>query len=78
MLLGVFQDRDEVQGAATSVFCLTAPQVEGVTGEYFRDCAATEPSEFATDAEAGRRLWELSEELLVKEGFFVRDAGEEG
>ncbi|CAE7318324.1 TIC32 [Symbiodinium natans] len=75
VLLGVLQDRTEVQGAATSVYCLTAPQIEGITGEYFRDCAATKPSKFATDSEAACRLWELSEELLSKSGFLAEDAG---
>ena len=77
MLLGLFQDRSEAEGAATSVYCLTAPQVEGVTGEYFRDCAATKPSKYASDDEAARRLWELSEQLLIKEGFVAEDAGKE-
>ena len=77
MLLGFLQDRTEVQGAATSVYCLTASQLEGVTGEYFRDCAATQPSKFAADDEAASKLWELSEELLRKEGFLASAASKE-
>jgi len=63
-LLNVFKDRGEEEGAATSVYCLTATSLEGVTGRYFKDCAPSQPSASAQDAEAARRLWERSEELL--------------
>ncbi|CAE8627766.1 unnamed protein product [Polarella glacialis] len=69
-LLGLLQDRSEVQGAATSVYCLTAQAMDGVTGGYFRDCSQGEPSTHAADTEAAKRLWEVSERLLAEKGFF--------
>lgn len=51
------------QGARTSVYLASSPEVQGVTGKYFSKCRAVEPSRAAQDDEAARRLWELSEEL---------------
>lgn len=48
------------QGARTSVFCATAPEVTQASGRYYDDCREREPSPVAT-AELGRRLWEHSE-----------------
>ena len=50
-----------VQGAATSVFCAVAPELEGVGGKYFVDCKATPASEEAQNPTVAARLWELSE-----------------
>lgn len=51
------------QGAETSVYLASSPRVEGVSGYYFRDCRAIEPSRQAQDDAVARRLWEVSEEL---------------
>ncbi|MFE2996826.1 SDR family NAD(P)-dependent oxidoreductase [Nocardia sp. NPDC059246] len=62
------------QGAATSVLLAASPQVEGVTGRYYEDCApAPEISEraghtggvapYALDPDNAERLWRVSEEL---------------
>jgi NAD(P)-dependent dehydrogenase (short-subunit alcohol dehydrogenase family) len=51
------------EGAATSVFLCTSPEVEGVTGKYFARCREVRPRPQAEDDEAARRLWELSERL---------------
>jgi retinol dehydrogenase 12 len=48
------------QGARTSVYCATAPEVAQASGRYYDDCREREPSPVAT-AELGRRLWEQSE-----------------
>jgi retinol dehydrogenase-12 len=48
------------QGARTSVYCATAPEVAQASGRYYEDCREREPSPVAT-AELGRRLWEQSE-----------------
>ncbi|RMG15285.1 MAG: SDR family oxidoreductase [Planctomycetota bacterium] len=58
--------RSVVQGAATSVYCATAPEVEEHGGGYFRDCAPCLPSSEARDPEVARRLWELSEDLVAR------------
>jgi retinol dehydrogenase 12 len=56
--------RSPARGAATSIYLASAPEVEGVTGAYFVDCRKTEPSTAALDTGAGRRLWEVSEQLV--------------
>jgi len=48
------------QGARTSVYCATAPEVAGTAGRYYDDCRERQPSPVAT-AELGRLLWERSE-----------------
>ncbi len=60
------------QGAATSVFAATAPELEGVGGVYLADCQVVDehsaqyiqyaPHAFDQDGEA--RLWSMSEQLL--------------
>ena len=53
------------QGAATSVWAATAPELEGRGGGYLADCSeATHPSAWAIDPVAARRLWTMSEELV--------------
>ncbi|MXG88222.1 SDR family NAD(P)-dependent oxidoreductase [Nocardioides flavescens] len=71
---GAFRMKSVEQGAATSVFLATSPQVEGIGGRYFEDCHEAEVVErldglagvlpHALDPEDARRLWEVSEELL--------------
>ena len=61
-LFKFFMKRPE-QGARTSVYLATSPEVEGVSGEYFKDGKRTAASPQAQDAEAARRLWEISAEL---------------
>jgi NAD(P)-dependent dehydrogenase (short-subunit alcohol dehydrogenase family) len=62
-------------GAATEVYAATAPELEGRGGLYLEDCqvsalAGSQPegllgvAPHALDAEAARRLWTLSEELV--------------
>ena len=43
------------QGAATSVYCATAPEVEENAGGYFADCAPKKPSREAQDPAVARR-----------------------
>ena len=53
------------EGALTSIYCASSPELEGVTGEYFDQCKAIGTNEIAADAAAARRLWEISEELVA-------------
>ena len=55
--------RSPERGARTLVYLATSPEVEGMTGKYFHDEREAEPSPAAQDAEAARRLWEVSERL---------------
>ena len=56
-----FQSPDN--GAATSVYVATSPEVEGVTGKYFAKCRELAPAPHASDREAAERLWQVSEQL---------------
>jgi NAD(P)-dependent dehydrogenase (short-subunit alcohol dehydrogenase family) len=54
----------EAEGARTSIYVATSPELEGVTGRYFDRGKEARPSKAATDEGAARRLWEVSEELV--------------
>jgi len=72
---GLFRMKTPEQGAATSVFLATSPQVQGIGGRYFEDCHEAEVVQqlrglegvlpHALDPEAARRLWDVSEQLLA-------------
>lgn len=49
------------QGAATSVYCAVAPELEGVGGRYYADCREKEASVGARDEAAAGRLFELTQ-----------------
>jgi NAD(P)-dependent dehydrogenase (short-subunit alcohol dehydrogenase family) len=51
------------QGARTSVFVATSPEVEGMTGVYFAKSKVARASKRARDDGEARKLWELSERL---------------
>jgi NAD(P)-dependent dehydrogenase (short-subunit alcohol dehydrogenase family) len=51
------------EGAETSVFLASSPEVEGVTGKYFVKKKAVPSSETSYDEEAARRLWDVSAEM---------------
>jgi len=73
---GLFRMKTLEQGAATSVFLATSPQVQGIGGRYFEDCHEAEVVQqlrgptgvlpHALDPDAARRLWDLSEHLLAE------------
>ena len=49
------------EGAQTSLYCATSPDLADVSGRFYEKCAERAPSPVAT-AELGRVLWEHSEE----------------
>jgi NAD(P)-dependent dehydrogenase (short-subunit alcohol dehydrogenase family) len=54
------------QGARTSVYLASSPEVADVTGRYFIKCKLRSPSKVARDEDAARRLWEVSEALVAR------------
>jgi NAD(P)-dependent dehydrogenase (short-subunit alcohol dehydrogenase family) len=50
-------------GARTSIYLASSPEVAGVSGQYFARCKPATPSRRARDDDSARRLWELSEKL---------------
>ncbi len=53
-----------VQGARTSVYLASSPEVDDVSGKYFVKCKEKQPRKWAQDSEAAKRLWQVSEELV--------------
>jgi NAD(P)-dependent dehydrogenase (short-subunit alcohol dehydrogenase family) len=51
------------QGARTSIYLASSPEVKDVTGEYFTKCKVATPSRRARDDASAKQLWELSERL---------------
>jgi retinol dehydrogenase-12 len=54
----------EAEGARTSIYVATAPELEGVTGRYFDRVREARASKPARDPDAAKRLWEVSERLV--------------
>ncbi|WP_216329751.1 SDR family oxidoreductase [Deinococcus aestuarii] len=52
------------QGAQTSVYLATSPEVGGVTGTYFQDKKPQRANRVAYDQAAQDRLWALSEQVV--------------
>jgi NAD(P)-dependent dehydrogenase (short-subunit alcohol dehydrogenase family) len=51
------------QGARTSIYLASSPEVEGASGLYFANSKPVKPSRRARDDASALRLWELSEKL---------------
>ena len=52
------------QGAATSIYLASAPEVDGVTGGYFAGCRPKGSSKRSYDEATTARLWQASEDLV--------------
>ena len=52
------------KGARTSIYLASSREVEGVSGEYFVKAKPRKPRKQALDADAARRLWQVSEQLV--------------
>lgn len=52
------------QGAQTSIYLATAPELSGRTGGYYSNSQLTRTSSVSYDEAAQRRLWSLSEKLV--------------
>lgn len=52
------------EGAETSVYCASSPELENVTGKYFVKNIPATPSKYAQDDEAARELWNKSLEMV--------------
>ncbi|HQT91282.1 MAG TPA: SDR family oxidoreductase [Candidatus Kryptobacter bacterium] len=56
--------RSPEKGAETVIYLASSPEVEGITGKYFKDKKAIPSSKLSMDGENARRLWEVSEEMV--------------
>jgi hypothetical protein len=52
------------EGARTSLYLASSPEVEGRSGGYYSKCRLIEPSAAALKDEDGERLWEISTKLV--------------
>jgi NAD(P)-dependent dehydrogenase (short-subunit alcohol dehydrogenase family) len=52
------------EGAQTSVYLVSSPEVKGLSGAYFVRCKGTRADPAAYDHETARRLWEISAEMV--------------
>jgi len=55
---------DAEQGAETSLFCASSPEVQGQSGLYYDACKPREPSALAQDRALAAQLWEFSERAI--------------
>jgi len=53
------------QGAQTSIYLASSPDVTGVTGKYYDSCKPKTSSNKSYDLEKQKKLWDLSEELVA-------------
>lgn len=51
------------EGAKSSIYLATSPELEGVTGRYFLHCEEVPSSAASHDRATADRLWRISEEL---------------
>jgi retinol dehydrogenase 12 len=63
--LGAINTRE---GAKTSVYLASSPEVDGVTGKYFDKCQAIKSSKESYDEAVARRLWEETETIIKSRG----------
>jgi NAD(P)-dependent dehydrogenase (short-subunit alcohol dehydrogenase family) len=62
-VMRLFMKKPE-QGAETSVYLASSPDVEGVTGRYFANRTTKESHRASYDTAATARLWQVSAELV--------------
>lgn len=66
-VLGLFffwASKSVAQGAATSCYVATSPELAGVAGVYFSDCDRKAAHPLAADEALAARLWSVSETLV--------------
>ncbi len=59
-------------GARTSIYLASSPEVQGVSGKYFDDCTPKRSSETSYDQSIALRLWEQSMKLTGLEESITR------
>jgi NAD(P)-dependent dehydrogenase (short-subunit alcohol dehydrogenase family) len=51
------------EGAETSIFLCSSPEVKGVSGKYFFKCKPKISSQESRNKDTGKRLWQISSDL---------------
>lgn len=52
------------QGAQTSIYLASSPEVEGLSGKYYDKCRPVSSSKESYDLDVARRFWDVSAELV--------------
>ena len=52
------------EGAETSVYLASSPEVEGITGKFFIRKEPVDSDPFSYDVAAQERLWEISAQMV--------------
>ncbi len=63
-LFGFWMMKNVGQGAATSCYLATHPDLQGVTGKYFSDCKEISAHALSQSEELAKQLWERSEQIV--------------
>jgi NAD(P)-dependent dehydrogenase (short-subunit alcohol dehydrogenase family) len=61
--LYAFTAKSPEEGAQTSIYLASSPEVEGVSGKYFVDKEPVPSSPASYDRNAAQRLWAISEDM---------------
>lgn len=56
------------QAAATQAFLAASPEASGITGEYWSNCKISEGNALLQDTALAGRLWDVSQEILDRQG----------
>ena len=54
---------DPEEGAKTSIFLCSAPEVKGFSGKYFYKCQPKTSSRESRNMDTGKRLWQISSDI---------------
>ena len=54
------------EGARTSVYLASNPDVKGISGKYYADCKQTSADLAAYDSNTAERLWQVSADMVIK------------
>ena len=55
------------QGSETIIYLATSPDVEGITGKYFKDKKEIKSSSISYDLNLAKKLWETSEKITMQQ-----------
>ena len=64
-------NKTPAQGAATSIYLATAPEAADQSGKYWDNCAPKKSYSSSYDKDEARILWELSEDMVGVDRYFV-------
>jgi NAD(P)-dependent dehydrogenase (short-subunit alcohol dehydrogenase family) len=56
--------RSPEQGAETSIYLASSPEIQSITGKYFVDRKVTQPAPQAADMAVAKKLWDISAEMV--------------